>query len=294
MCAEKLAKIILIVLNIAFFIGGGAIMAVGIVAMVKVEYIYKLTSLLTDKLSDIFDDLKVLTSLDLNGLITNNAIILIAVGAFLFILGFLGCCGAMRKSSCMLNLYAILVLVILGCEVGLGVYAYMYSDKLEAQIQDGLKLSLYKYYAEGVRFENDNLKISTKAEEIAWDTVQFQTACCGVTNASDWDNADKWNKTYVYQNNVIIASLPPSCCKRTEEGAKKELDQLTTGDFVDISGCVDKAKDGSYNTEPCYDRVRSIVFDNKTIIIVVFVIVVFVEILAISCACWLKSKAEGK
>ena len=79
-------------------------MAVGIVAMVKVEYIYKLTDLLTDKLSDIFVQLRVLTSLDLNGLITSNAIILIAVGGFLFILGFLGCCGAMRKSSCMLNL----------------------------------------------------------------------------------------------------------------------------------------------------------------------------------------------
>ena len=88
-------------------------MALGIVALVKVDYIYKLTSLLTDKLGNIFSDLKVLTSLDLNGLITSNAIILIVVGGFLFILGFLGCCGAMRKSSCMLNLVSRIVLFVL-------------------------------------------------------------------------------------------------------------------------------------------------------------------------------------
>ena len=52
----------------------------------------------------VVNDSSVLNDLDLNGLIRNNGIILVVVGAVIFTLGFLGCFGAMRKSSLLLNL----------------------------------------------------------------------------------------------------------------------------------------------------------------------------------------------
>ncbi|KAK2139780.1 hypothetical protein LSH36_1620g00051 [Paralvinella palmiformis] len=130
-----ISAILLIVLNITFFLGGGAVLAVGLLALVKPELIFKLVSLLTDQLDMVVNDSSVLNDLDLNGLIRNNGIILVVVGAVIFTLGFLGCFGAMRKSSLLLNLYAYIILGILCLEVGLAVYAYMDSDKIEAQIQ---------------------------------------------------------------------------------------------------------------------------------------------------------------
>jgi len=296
MCVESISKILLIVMNIILFIGGGVIMIVGIIAYVDENLLFKLTSLLTEKLGDVFSDLEVLTQLDMFGLIKNNAIILIAVGGFLFLLGFLGCCGAMRKSSCMLNLYAILILVILAMEVGLGVYAYMASDKLEAQIQDGLKVALHKSYKSGARFDDtDKVVISTSAVEIAWDAMQFGAVCCGVANSTDWMDSAKWNTTYTYQSVTFQAVVPPSCCARTTEGkAIKDFTTLEASSFENLMECMMNGQAGTVNEMGCYERVRALVFDNKKIILAVFIVVVLIEIIAVSCACWLKNKADRK
>ncbi|KAK2139781.1 hypothetical protein LSH36_1620g00024 [Paralvinella palmiformis] len=287
-----IAATLLIALNLAFFLGGGSVLAVGLLTLVKPELIFKLTSLLTDQLGSTFTDLGVLNGLDLNGLIRSNGIILVVVGAVIFTLGFLGCFGAMRKSSLLLNLYAYIILGILCLEVGLAVYAYMDSDKIEAQIQDTLRLSMYKYYKIGVRIDGRSIVIPTKAEELAWDGIQFMLGCCGVSSHEDWYTADKWNRTYVLAPLSVTAKLPPSCCKRTEEGLKKGFNDISSSDFIDLESCIPLAASGSFNEVPCYQSIRNLLLDNKTIIIAVFVIVLFVEILAIGCACWLKSKIK--
>ncbi|KAK2139779.1 hypothetical protein LSH36_1620g00050 [Paralvinella palmiformis] len=129
----------------------------------------------------------------------------------------------------------------------------------------------------GVRFDGSSIAIPTKAEELAWDGIQFMLGCCGVSSHTDWYKADKWNRTYVIAGPPITAKLPPSCCKRTEEGLKKGFNDISLSDFKDLA---------------CYQSIRNLLLDNKTIVIAVFVIVLFVEILAIGCACLLKSKIK--
>ena len=46
----------------------------------------------------------VMLQIDLAGLIKSNAIVLLAVGGFLFILGFLGVCGACKKNATLLKI----------------------------------------------------------------------------------------------------------------------------------------------------------------------------------------------
>lgn len=286
-----IAGILLMALNVGFFLGGGAILAIGILSVVKPELIFQLTSILTDKLGGVFSDLDILSTFDLNTLIQKNAYILIAVGGFLFVIGFLGFCGAWRKSSGLLTAYAYVVLGILCAELALGIYAYMYADKLEAQLVSGLKLSLDTYES-GIRLDGNTVKLPTAGQDLTWDAMQLGMSCCGVSGAADWQEAKKWNRSYTVGGMIISAKVPPSCCKMTEGATVKEFNELTLADFADLNNCMAQATAGTYNEMPCYDKVKALVFDNKTLVIAVFAIVLLVEVLAIGCACWMKNKVK--
>ena len=48
---------------------------------------------------------------------SNGAFLLIVCGVILFVLGFLGCCGASKESPCMLYTFAALLSIIVMAEV---------------------------------------------------------------------------------------------------------------------------------------------------------------------------------
>ncbi|KAJ8966208.1 hypothetical protein NQ317_001306 [Molorchus minor] len=51
--------------------------------------------------------------------------ILIIIGAIVFITAFLGCCGAVKESTCMLTTYAIVLLTIFIIQVAIAVYVFI-------------------------------------------------------------------------------------------------------------------------------------------------------------------------
>ncbi|RMX59693.1 hypothetical protein pdam_00012079 [Pocillopora damicornis] len=55
--------------------------------------------------------------------------VLIAAGALVAIVAFLGCCGAWKENRCMLVIFFILLLVILSLEIAAGVLGYKNRDK---------------------------------------------------------------------------------------------------------------------------------------------------------------------
>ena len=60
-----------------------------------------------------------------------GADVLIAVGSIIMILGFLGCCGAIKESRCMLLLFFIGLLLILILQVTGGILGAVYKPQLE-------------------------------------------------------------------------------------------------------------------------------------------------------------------
>ncbi|NXN81739.1 TSN8 protein, partial [Bombycilla garrulus] len=104
--------------------------------------------------------------------------LLIAVGAIIMILGFLGCCGAVKESRCMLMLFFIALLLILILQVTGGILGAVYKPQVEAVFNLTLSSSLsalqsttgeYKEYQEEFqKFERKN-------------------HCCGLLNGfKDW------------------------------------------------------------------------------------------------------------
>uniref|UniRef100_A0A9L0J3D1 Tetraspanin n=1 Tax=Equus asinus TaxID=9793 RepID=A0A9L0J3D1_EQUAS len=121
---------------------------------------------------------KVLTSgdSDANPYVAVN--ILIAVGAVIMVLGFLGCCGAMKESRCMLLLFFIGLLLILLLQVAAGILGAAF----KSQTQRILNETLY-----------DNVKLLSTADESgksfqeALSEFQEEFKCCGLVNgAADW------------------------------------------------------------------------------------------------------------
>ncbi|KAJ8017322.1 hypothetical protein DPEC_G00016670 [Dallia pectoralis] len=62
--------------------------------------------------------------------------ILITVGGLVMMVGFFGCCGAIRESQCLLGSFFACLLVIFGAEVAAGVFGFINKDKIVKDVQN--------------------------------------------------------------------------------------------------------------------------------------------------------------
>ncbi|XP_063165411.1 tetraspanin-8 [Candoia aspera] len=65
--------------------------------------------------------------------------LLIAVGSVIMVLGFLGCCGAMKESQCMLLLFFIGLLTILLLQIVAGILGGIYKSQIESSLNQTLQ-----------------------------------------------------------------------------------------------------------------------------------------------------------
>jgi len=112
------------------------------------------------------------------------AIFIIVVGVIVFIIGFLGCCGAVKENYCMVTTFAVLLGVIFVLEIIAGSVGFAYRSKVKETADKGLKRAIDNY---------DNDKEKGAKDFVDW--VQTEFTCCGMDGASDWQTA-----------------LPASCC----------------------------------------------------------------------------------
>ncbi|XP_051886265.1 tetraspanin-8-like [Pristis pectinata] len=100
--------------------------------------------------------------------------VLIAVGAIIMVLGFLGCCGAIKESKCMLLLFFIGLLLILAIQITAGVLGAVYKSQVESTLQERYK---------------QLVPLNNQPEDIKKDVEALQKAnkCCGLVNGhQDW------------------------------------------------------------------------------------------------------------
>ncbi|KAH9373249.1 hypothetical protein HPB48_004994 [Haemaphysalis longicornis] len=55
---------------------------------------------------------------------------LIGTGLLVLLIGFFGCCGAVKESKCLLGAYFAFLFVILACELAIGIFALIFQDKV--------------------------------------------------------------------------------------------------------------------------------------------------------------------
>ncbi|KAK5620744.1 hypothetical protein CRENBAI_019393 [Crenichthys baileyi] len=62
--------------------------------------------------------------------------ILIGAGSLIMLVGFFGCCGAVRESQCLLGSFFACLLIIFGAEVAAGVFGFLNKDKIIEDVQN--------------------------------------------------------------------------------------------------------------------------------------------------------------
>lgn len=159
-CTEGIARILVFVANFCFLLVGLALLVVGIIHTINYKDY-------TDAIPKDYEALQYVPTLS------------IIVGAIIFFIAFLGCCGALKSSTCMLTSYGAILFIIFLIQIGLGIFALVMikdtSDlqtKLDKAIQD-----LFDKY--------NNPKPNSK-ESV--DLIQDVLKCCGTTGSSYWKN----------------------------------------------------------------------------------------------------------
>ncbi|XP_024879030.1 tetraspanin-1 isoform X2 [Temnothorax curvispinosus] len=249
-CVSQCAKYFLCFFNFVFFIAGGAALTVGIWLFVDRSSFTNLIGKLDQ--SDFLNQ----TDADVIQMI---AYILILAGALTFIISFLGYCGAMFESRCLLCVYGILILLVLILECVVVGLAFGLKGDVEKGTQDFLKSTIAKYYASS----GDKADTVT----VAWDGIMSKLHCCGVENFRDFSENRNWT--------ITGKTVPDACCI-------KENDVLK-----DPTCPINPTASNSYYQTGCYQAMMTAIEENAAIVIGVAATLVFVEVLVIILALYL-------
>lgn len=121
----------------------------------------------------------------------NVGYFLIAAGAVLFALGFLGCYGAHTENKCVLMMFFFILLIIFIAEVAAAVVALVYTSTAKNILTSVVVHTIESEYG------------SQKDFTQVWNTTMDALKCCGFNNYTDFENSP-----YFKENKVF----PPYCC----------------------------------------------------------------------------------
>ncbi|KAG8513703.1 CD63 antigen [Galemys pyrenaicus] len=140
-------------------------------------------------------------------------VVIIAVGAFLFLVAFVGCCGACKENYCLMMTFAIFLSLIMLVEVATGIAGYMLRNKMNSELNKTFREKMQDYP------KNNHTALFL-------DGVQHDFKCCGAANYTDWESISLMPKDRV----------PDSCCRNVTQdcGNKFKVEDIYT------EGCVEK------------------------------------------------------
>ncbi|XP_014307094.1 CD9 antigen [Myotis lucifugus] len=94
--------------------------------------------------------------------------ILIGAGALMMLVGFLGCCGAVQESQCMLGLFFMFLLVIFALEIAAAVWGYSHKDEVIKELQ--------KFYTDTYQ----KLRNKDEPQRETLKAIHYALDCCGL------------------------------------------------------------------------------------------------------------------
>jgi len=141
--AAGCAKYTILLFNFLIVLAGIAIIAIGGIALSK----------------------------DYAGVTKQVTIFGIIVGVVIFFIAFLGCCGAMKESKCLLTTYAVILIILFILEVIVGILAFIAVNSDEFKKDINKELSGY--------ITRDEIKDTMN-------DIQKSLKCCGANSSKDY------------------------------------------------------------------------------------------------------------
>jgi len=267
-CGATCARWLLCLSNFVFICVSTGVLLVGTwLAVDKASFINLTLNITTSKYSPasnfVSDDAeKILKEFVEPAVIDQAAYLLIAVGALIVIISFLGYCGSIKESRVLLTAFGICLLIIFVIQIGLIILCAMYKTQAEHHSKGFLKTTLSKYYTTG----------NTKdAVTLSWDLIMAHMSCCGVDGFEDFRTA----KLFVEKSSTegLGRQIPESCC-------------ILVGDPLlfkpkDPSCINSPTEDNSYLSTGCYTKFSQMVTGDLNMVIGVVVVLAAIQLLAI-------------
>ncbi|XP_051509384.1 CD82 antigen-like isoform X2 [Myxocyprinus asiaticus] len=177
--------------------------------------------------------------------------ILLGVGSFSMVLGFLGCLGAIYEIRCLLVLYFTCLLLILLAQVAAAVLIFFQRDVLRKETTEIVTKIVANYPGQN------------KTTEQAWDYIQRTMQCCG------WNGRMDWDANYVMKNSTG-ENLYPCSCHNTS---------LPPFNLADNGFCEATSNDLPIYQMGCLENVESWLFTNYGVILGICLGVAVIELL---------------
>jgi len=262
-CGPKCSKILLVIFNLVFWLSGAALL--GIALWFRFD-------------PNVFEHLKLVAFDQKDPFLKYAVYILFATGGFVFLVGFLGCCGALRESKCMLGLYIFFLIIIMGAEISAGVLTFLHKNELDKKIGTDLV----------VKLQSDPL--ATNSTGPVQFTVfaglimytQYAMNCCAINGPTDYKGL-----------NLTRFDIPvlPTCCKMKAD-FKSDPRAPDTNEVSNWAKCKEEAKaiiGGTATTDVttelyatgCKAKLISIVEDKAKILIALGLGIAFLELIGI-------------
>ncbi|XP_058236957.1 tetraspanin-1-like [Hemibagrus wyckioides] len=230
MTFKGILKILMVIFNTAIFFAGAASVVIGVLVVVNKKNVFGTL----DNIKDLPPQLSHLA---------NAGYLLVAVGAVIAFMGFLGCCGACCENKCMLMTFFIIILTVFVVEVIAAVLILFYEPKAEE-----LMNKIREKVAKSIRENYGDNDIITNT----WNETMTLLKCCGYNNYTDFTGSP-----YVRQD----SQYPQFCC--------------STG-----SGKCNRGQAQSQNVDGCFNVVVKLVKNNSTLLGGIAVCVAATEVAA--------------
>ncbi|XP_072199573.1 tetraspanin-1 [Excalfactoria chinensis] len=170
-------KVMMILFNLAIFLGGGTLLGIGIWVSVDGKSFMDLFGTLSSSVMQV----------------VNVSYFLIVIGAILVVIGFLGCCGAQKESKCLLMMFFSVVLIIFIAEIAAAVVVLVYTGFAETFLTQLVTPVLKEKYGED------------DAVTQIWNVTMNEFHCCGLKNYTDFVDS-QWYKEH-------NDTFPGPCCR---------------------------------------------------------------------------------
>ncbi|KAM9480663.1 CD9 molecule a isoform 1-T1 [Clarias gariepinus] len=123
--------------------------------------------------------------------------ILIVIGGLMMLVGFLGCCGAIQESLCMLGLFFFFLLLIFVVEVAVGIWGFSIQSKVVDDFTQFYKETYNKYKEDKQDALRETLHL-----------IQYGLNCCGPFSSEDTDTGEETCPKREVLDELIIKSCP--------------------------------------------------------------------------------------
>uniref|UniRef100_A0A1A9Z7J0 Tetraspanin n=1 Tax=Glossina pallidipes TaxID=7398 RepID=A0A1A9Z7J0_GLOPL len=112
-------------------------------------------------------------------------IVILVLGCIIFVIAFLGCCGAIRENACCTMTYSVIMLTLFICQLALVIFIW----QQRVQILDKMDDVIIKIWDQ------------RHTDQKVMDALQISFKCCGKNGFTDYTLAGE--------------AIPPSCCEVT-------------------------------------------------------------------------------